>query len=153
MRGLFIGVLTVALLGCVGPFSEDFESQYPDVDAARADDAFGRGWLPEITPDDSIAIREMHNIDTNLTWGCFVSPSGTEKVRKKLKGLKASQSQGPVGSGPRGLFGVRDSWPRSMTTTAIETYRFDEAGARFTVIVGLDSERKTACFHRTLRVT
>ena len=95
----------------------------------------------------------MHNIDTNLTWGCFVSPSGTEKVREKLNGLGASRSQGPVSSGPRGLFGIRDWWPRSMTTAGIETYRFDEAGARFTVIVGLDSERKTACFHRTFRVT
>ena len=153
MKGFLVGAVTIAFLGCVGPFSEDFESQYSDVKAARADDAFGRGWLPEIIPDDSIEIREMHNIDTNLTWGCFASPSGTEKVREKLKGFGASQSQGPVSSGPRGLFGVRDWWPRSMTTTAIETYRFDEPGAQFTVIVGLDPQQRTACFHRTLRAT
>ena len=153
MRGFLIGAITIAIFGCVGPFSEDFESQYPDVKAARAAGAFQRGWLPEIVADDSIAIREMHNIDTNLTWGCFVSPSGTEKIREKLKGLGASRSPGPVSSGPRGLFGVRDWWPQSMTTTAIEAYRFDEVAAQFTVIVGLDAERKTACFHRTLRVT
>jgi hypothetical protein len=64
MKRFLIGTMTVALLGCVGPFSEDFESQYSDVNAARADDAFGRGWLPDIIPDDSITIREMHNIAT-----------------------------------------------------------------------------------------
>lgn len=148
-----MGVIGIAFLGCIGPFSEDFESQYSDMNAARTDGAFDRGWLPEIIPNDSISIREMHNIDTNLTWGCFVIPSGTEKVREKLQGLGASRSQGPVSSGPRGLFGVRDWWPQSMTTTSIEAYRFDEVGAQFTVIVGLDSDRKTACFHRTLRVT
>jgi hypothetical protein len=40
-----------------------------------------------------------------------------------------------------------------MTTTGVETYRVDERGAQFTVIVGLDDERKTACFYRMLRVT
>jgi hypothetical protein len=40
---VLVVAMTVALSGCVGPFSEDFESQYPDVNAARADDAFGRG--------------------------------------------------------------------------------------------------------------
>src|SRR5882724_8330179 len=84
-RGFLISAITIALFGCVGPFSEDFESQYSDMNAARADGAFNRGWLPEIVPDDSIDIREMHNIDTNKTWGCFVIPSGTEEVRRKLK--------------------------------------------------------------------
>jgi len=123
------------------------------MNAARADGAFNRGWLPEIVPDDSIDIREMHNIDTNKTWGCFVIPSGTEEVRRKLKRLGASRASGPVSSGPRGLLRVRTWWLQSMTTSTVETYRFDEAGAQFTVIVGLDAERKTACFHRTLRVT
>jgi hypothetical protein len=50
MRAFLVVAMTVALSGCVGPFSEDFESQYPNVNAAKADDAFGRGWLPEIIP-------------------------------------------------------------------------------------------------------
>jgi hypothetical protein len=153
LRQLLIGAITVAFLGCIGPFSEDLESHYSDVNAARADGAFGRGWLLEIVPDDSIDIREMHNIDTNLTWGCFFTPSSTEEVRKKLRTLGASRAQGPVSSGPRGLFGVRTWWPQSMTTIAVETYRFDEVGAQFTVIVGLDAEKNTACVHRTLRAT
>lgn len=102
-----IGAISIALLGCIGPFSEDFESQYSDVNTARADGAFDRGWLPEIVPDDSIDIREVHNIDTNITWGCFVIPSGTEEVRRKLKRLGASRAPGPVSSGPRGLLRVR----------------------------------------------
>jgi hypothetical protein len=48
MRGFLMGAMMLALLGCVGPFSEDFESRYSDVNAARADGAFNRGWLPEI---------------------------------------------------------------------------------------------------------
>lgn len=95
MRGFLIGAMTIALFGCVGPFSEDFESLYPDVKAARDDDAFGRGWLPEIIPDDSIEIREVHNIDTNLTWGCFVVPNGTEEVREKLKALGPAHRRVP----------------------------------------------------------
>jgi hypothetical protein len=41
MTRFLIGAITVAFLGCVGPFSEDFESQYSDVNAARADDSWG----------------------------------------------------------------------------------------------------------------
>ena len=78
-----IGAITLALFGYVGPFSEGFESRYSDVNAARADRAFDRGWLPEIIPDDSLDIRVMFYIDTNLTWGCFVIPSGTEEVRRE----------------------------------------------------------------------
>jgi hypothetical protein len=145
--------MAIALFGCVGPFSEDFESRYSDVNTARTDGAFNRGWLPEIVPDDSIDIREIHYIDTNLTWGCFVIPSGTEEVRRKLKRLGASRAPGPVSSGPRSLFRIRSWWPQSMTTTTVEAYRFDEVGAQFTVTVGLDPQQKTACFHRTLRAT
>jgi hypothetical protein len=153
MRGFLIGAISIAVLGCVGPFSEDFELQYSDVNAARADGAFDRGWLPEIVPDDSIDIREMHNIDTNITWGCFVIPSGTEEVSRKLKRLGANRAPGPVSSGPRSLLRVRTWWPQSMAMSTVETYRFDEAGAQFTVIVGLDAQQKTACFYRRLRVT
>jgi hypothetical protein len=149
-----MSAMMVALLGCVGRFSEDFESQYPDVNAARADGAFDRRWLPEIVPEDSIDIREMHNISSNVTWGCFVVPSGTEEVRRKLNSLGASRVRGPISSGPRGLFRVRAWWPQSMTSTTVEAYRFDEVGgAQLSVIVGLDRQQKTTCFHRRLRAT
>jgi len=151
-RRFLIGAIAVTFLGCVGPFSEDFESQYPDVNAARADGAFDRGWLPEIIPDDSIDIREMHNISSSVTWGCFVVPSGTEEVRRKLKSLGAGRVPGPISSGPRGLFRVRAWWPECMTSTSVEAYRFDEVGgAQLNVIVGLDPQQKTTCFHRRLR--
>jgi hypothetical protein len=141
-----IAAIGMSVFGCIGPFSEDFESQYPDVNTARADGAFYRGWLPEIVPDDSTDIREVHNIDSNVTWGCFVIPSGTEEVRRKLKRLGATQMEGPVGSGPRCLFKVHAWWPKSMTRTAVETYRFDEVGTHFTVIVGIDPQKKLRAF-------
>jgi hypothetical protein len=66
-------MLAAVLLGCVGACQEDFESHYPDVAAARRDGAFDRGWLPEFMPTDAIDIFEEHNVDTNVTWGCFSS--------------------------------------------------------------------------------
>lgn len=97
MRGFLIGTMAIALFGYVGPFSEDFESRYSDVNTARTDGAFNRGWLPEIVPDDSIDIREIHNIDTNLTWGCFVIPSGTEG--RGSQETQAAWCQPSAGSG------------------------------------------------------
>ena len=39
-----------------------------------------------------------------------------------------------------------------MTSTSVEAYRFDEVGgAQLNVIVGLDPQQKTTCFHRRLR--
>jgi hypothetical protein len=59
-------------VSCIGPLSEMIERTYEDTAAAKAAGAVGEGtWLPDILPDDARSIHEVHDIDTNETWGCF----------------------------------------------------------------------------------
>ena len=68
---IFAVILPVAIYGCIGPLSEKPERQYATAEEARADGALERGWIPEILPRDAHAIREVHDIATNLSWCCF----------------------------------------------------------------------------------
>jgi hypothetical protein len=131
--------------GCVGPFREDFESHSADVTAARADGAFTTGWLPNVVPDDAQDIWEVHNIASNLTWGCFSTPSGHAKLKTTLETLHASRVSGPMSPGPNGWFGTRPWWPKAMQTSPIEVYKFNEEAR--VVAVGLDQTGAAACFH------
>lgn len=138
----------VFLCACVGPFSEDFESHYPDVPTARQAGAFERGWLPEFVPPEATDISEKHNIDTNVTWACFSTPAGPGGVRSLLQEHGATRVGGPVGKGPGSFFGTKDWWPSSMTEAQVEAYRLAES-SRFTLVVGIDPVRGRVCFHRS----
>jgi|SRR5438093_9573747 len=131
-------------MGCVGPFSEDVESHYADVTAARAAGAIGWDqWIPEIVPDSATDIRELHNIDTNRTWGCFRFGQGEDgSVRRTLAALGARPGRGPVSERPRFFFTELAWWPRSMTSPTIEAYEV------FDVLVGIDENDQRVCFHR-----
>lgn len=62
-----ICVLAIAIsvfIGC----GDLQERRYPDLDAARSDAAFERGWLPEPIPSTAADIREAHDLDTNEGW-------------------------------------------------------------------------------------
>lgn len=58
-----------ACTGCIGPLGENIERQFADAKSVRAGNR--GGWIPDILPDDATGIREVHNLDTNATWGCF----------------------------------------------------------------------------------
>ena len=148
MKKILGALLGVTSLSCVGPFSEDLESHYPNIEAARAAGAFTRGWLPEILPDDAQDIWEIHNLDTNLTWGCFTTPGGPTGVRAKLERLNAGRVSGPISTVPRRFFRGRSWWPAPMSKPDVEAYEFKEEVSRFTVVVGLDPSGRNACFHR-----
>lgn len=64
-----IGFLVMLLaIGC----SENKDTFYPDINTARKAGAIDRGWLPEIMPESSRDIHELHNLDTNRIWVRFV---------------------------------------------------------------------------------
>ena len=147
-RKLLCLVLGVVVCRCVGPFSEDFESQYADVGAARREGAFDRGWLPEIVPDEATDIWEMHNIDTNLTWACFSTPHGSASTLALLQKQNATRVSGPISNGPGGHFGTRKWWPSSMADTQIEAYQLKE-NSRFTLLIGIEAAARRVCIHRS----
>jgi hypothetical protein len=146
-RSILVATLAVAMAGCVGSLSEDFESNYPDVAAARADGAFTHGWLPEILPENATDIWEMHNLDTNLTWACFSTPDGPDGARLLLGQRGAARVKGPIDRGPSGLFGIKEWWPPSMSSGTVETYELKEEG-RYSVLVGFDPAAGKVRFHR-----
>ena len=149
---IFAVILPVAIYGCIGPLSEKPERQYATAEEARADGALERGWIPEILPRDAHAIREVHDIATNLTWGCF-STEHVEDVRALLVRMMAQRAQGPIGPQPRESFRDFSWWPEAMRAGTVETWQFTESaaaprGSSFVVRVGIDGSR--VCFHRTL---
>jgi hypothetical protein len=141
-------LLVVGSSGCVEACREDFEAHYPDVAAARRDGALDRGWLPEFLPPDAIDISEEHNIDTNVTWGCFSIPAGPAGLRQELQAHGASRIAGPLGRGPRNLVGAPDWWPRSMEEPGAEVYDVHES-SRFKLRIGIDPAGRRVCFHRS----
>src|SRR4029079_8888994 len=146
-------LLPIALAGCIGRLSEKPEHQYASTADARADGALERGWIPMILPSDAHAIREVHDVDTNRTWGCF-STVEVEEVRALLARLKAQRTQGLIGPQPREWLRDFSWWPEPMRAGTVEAWQFTDAsvprGAPFLVRVGIDSGSSRVCFHRTL---
>jgi hypothetical protein len=130
------------------------EQEYANTGAVRAAGASDGGrWIPDILPDDAVVIHEVHEIDTNLTWGCFKTQD-LGGVRGRLSILKATDSRGAIDPGPRGIFRDFSWWPDSMRSPNIEALEFHEsppapAVQHFVVRVGIDSATGTVCFHRT----
>ena len=141
-------LLGAGVCACIGPFSEDFESHYANVQDAQGDGAFTRGWLPEIVPEEASDIWELHNIDTNLTWACFRTPRGSASVRTLLAKAGATRATGPIASRPPGFFRTRPWWPASMAQAELERYELKE-NDRFTLQIGIDVAEARACLHRT----
>jgi hypothetical protein len=151
---IFAVILSVAISGCIGPLSEKPERQYASAKEARADGALNRGWIPAVLPSDAHAIREVHDIATNLTWGCF-STEHVEEVRALLAKLMAQRAQGPIGPQPHEWFRDFSWWPEPMRAGTVEAWQFTEAaanprGSSFVVRVGIDGGSRRVCFHRAV---
>jgi hypothetical protein len=140
-------LLAAGLSGCVEACREDFESHYPDVAAARRAGALDRGWLPEFLPADATDISEEHNIDTNVTWGCFSILGDPAAFRQALQAYGASRVAGPLG--PPSLFGQPKWWPPSMDEPGTEVYRVQEASGS-QLRVGIEPAGTRVCFHRSV---
>ena len=68
-------VLFCTLVGLVGLVlllpSDIVTSRYASIAAARADNLFDRGWLPDILPPSANTIRTSNNLDLNTSDGEF----------------------------------------------------------------------------------
>ena len=67
MRLCFASVICLALVGC----GDTVTSRYETLAAARADQLFVHGWLPDLLPTSSHAIRVSTNVDLNISEGEF----------------------------------------------------------------------------------
>jgi len=151
MRAL--AALGVSLLGCscVGPFSEMRENNYPNSAAAKAADP--TGWIPSILTDDATSIREVHDVASNETWGCFRTGQvpGVRLLLGRLRARKATA--GSIADRPSELFRNYRWWPESMSTGSVEAWEFQQpegcaACNPSTLSVGIDAATGTVCFHR-----
>jgi hypothetical protein len=148
---LRIAVLTfsVAMGGCVGPFSEMVQSEYSTADAAKVADP--SGWMPDVLPDDATNIREVNRVDSTQTWGCF-NTRHADTVHVLLTRLKAHESPGPVAAGPAELFRDFSWWPESMGTGSVQAWEFGEAppcpACEPTIVrLGIEDATGRVCFH------
>ena len=58
-------VLMCGLLSCGGDLRE---SHYRTLAHARSDGALQRGWIPDIVPETSHDIHELHDVSAGTTW-------------------------------------------------------------------------------------
>jgi hypothetical protein len=82
-RALFVAIPPV-MLTCIA-CGERAESVYPTLADAKRDGAIARGWLPNVLPDGSRNIREIHSIDDPRSWSTFeFSPEDAVGLREAL---------------------------------------------------------------------
>lgn len=68
-----VALLALVLAGCA---LDRYESSYPTFVAARQQDAVDRGWIPDLLPEESTDLREVHDIDTNAAVVRATVPGG-----------------------------------------------------------------------------
>jgi hypothetical protein len=63
------------------------KSSYATLNDARADELFGRGWLPDILPLSAHDIRTANNLDLNTSEGAFrFAPADHASFSRRLSG-------------------------------------------------------------------
>jgi hypothetical protein len=134
-------VVVISAVLCGGCLDE-YASRYSNVDEVVRSGAVARGWVPDILPKDAVDIREVHNLDTNETWGCFITPGGVEQVRSRLQELGAKRESGPAPHEGRGP----SWWP---TAQPDEWHSVREDAGRV-LKIRLDVATKQVCFSRNI---
>lgn len=106
-------LLLIVTAGC----RESLESHYDTYDAAVADGAIKRGWLPQWLPKSATDIHEWHNIDTNATTASFAY--GHEDPSIFLAGC---EQENEVRRNP----GSSSWWPNDKAWKRIKVHRCEE---------------------------
>jgi len=92
----FAGIFLAAPLAIAGfvifvLLDDNISARYATHAEARADGAFGRGWLPRAMPDSAYDIDEEHNLDTNIGHGTFrFAAADAETFRARLQPADAA---------------------------------------------------------------
>jgi hypothetical protein len=78
--------------------NENFEKQFKNYQELKNSNYYKKGWIPSIIPLDAYDIKEVHNIDTNNTYGIFryQNPESFSKIIKELSSFKLSNIEKDV---------------------------------------------------------
>ena len=67
MRWINLVIAMIVLAALTACFNDlRMHSTYENMDEVKADDAIGRGWIPDWLPENAIDIHEHHDLDTNI---------------------------------------------------------------------------------------
>ncbi|TQM16867.1 hypothetical protein FB548_0235 [Pseudoxanthomonas sp. 3HH-4] len=73
-QAVLLLLTTISVTGCL---DTTLDAKYPTTAAAIADGAITRGWVPEWIPVTATNLREVHNLDTNVSALTFDLPNGS----------------------------------------------------------------------------
>jgi len=121
-------------------------ASYTDMDAAVADRAIDRGWIPEFLPEDAHTIRERHNLDTNEGWGKFSFDNWDDGIR--LAHCR-SVPTAPMPRSPNGVIGLYYAhwWPGTLDDSLVYFQGVEQS--RFWLAI--DFDRKVGYFWQGVR--
>jgi hypothetical protein len=109
MRASVLLLAAILLSGC-GDLSDTVNNRYATIAEARADDLFGRGWLPDVLPESAVDIRTSNNLDLNYSVGEFsFAPADASKLFARLS----------AGAPPSSPF---DSWVETVANYKQDGY-------------------------------
>jgi len=92
---------------------------------ARRAGATDRGWLPDVLPDSSTNIREVHNTDTNETWCSFeLTEAETAELLARMSLLGQTDLAGKTVRAPGVAW-----WPRVLEGR-LDPKALDQAGMK-----------------------
>ena len=83
---LVVAAAVVAMVSCDSLLGDVVKSKYDTLQAAKADELFARGWLPDALPPSTHDISVSNDLDLNTSVGEFsFSPTEFELLRTKLR--------------------------------------------------------------------
>lgn len=137
-RSVLIITLMTLALGC----GETRSSSYPSREAAVADGAILRGWLPEWLPASSSAIEEWHDLDTNRTLASFSYGQGDQpRLPPECRTVE-----------PIGARAWAERFAEGSKPEAVEVFDCPEeetGGSRLKLRVGIDATKRRVFLERT----
>lgn len=127
--------IAVALCALASACSERPLVRYRDYGEAEAAGALSRGWLPRTLPRSAVGILELHDLDSNETWGYFsFSPEAATDIVASMTRIKPEELAGKRLRPPSSV----TEWPASITGV-LDTEKLREAG----FIYYVDSEDRS----------
>jgi hypothetical protein len=110
--------MTCTFVSCSGDLQESFHSSLAN---ARRDGLIDRGWIPDILPESSQNIRELHDVSGGTTWCTFdFAPADWASFRQNLE-------RGAVES-PNRVQRPQVSWWPPLLTGELDFDRIRRAG-------------------------